>query len=44
MTTRRDLLTTAALLAPMTLFLKSAQASTEEHKERGEAHKMADFL
>ncbi len=44
MTTRRELLTAAALLAPMALTLKSARAAAEDHKGGGDAHKMADFL
>lgn len=44
MTTRRELLTAAALLAPMAFALKSAQAAEEDHKEDPEAGKMADFL
>jgi hypothetical protein len=41
MTTRRDLLTAAALLGPLSLAAKTAQAI--ETKEEG-AHGMADFL
>lgn len=45
MTTRRELLTAAALLAPLSLALKDAKA-TEEHAKgtHAEAHKSADFL
>jgi hypothetical protein len=39
MTTRRELLTTAALLAPLALTMKTARATAEQ-----ESHKMADFL
>lgn len=43
MTTRRDLLAAAALLGPLAMTMKSAQA-TEEKKGGDSAHKMADFL
>jgi hypothetical protein len=39
MTTRRELLTAAALLGPLSLAMKTARATGGE-----EAHKMADFL
>jgi len=44
MTTRRKLLTAAALAAPMAFALKSARAAAEDHREGGDARKMADFL
>jgi hypothetical protein len=44
MTTRRELLAAAALMAPLALALKSAQAAEEHKKEGHEAPKMADFL
>ena len=44
MTTRRELLTAAALLAPMALTLRSTEAAEEHHKKGHEAGKMADFL
>lgn len=44
MTTRRDLLSAAALLAPMAFALKSAQAAEEQHQEGSETGKTADFL
>ena len=44
MTTRRELLAAAALLGPLSLAMRTAQA-TEGHEAKGqEAHKMADFL
>lgn len=44
MTTRRDLLAAAALLAPVALTMKAAMASDGAKSKGGEAHKMADFL
>ncbi|MCG6862125.1 MAG: hypothetical protein LJE70_12730 [Chromatiaceae bacterium] len=44
MTTRRELLAAAALLGPLSLVAKTAQAAEEEEKTGHGAHKMADFL
>lgn len=44
MTTRRDLLAAAALLAPVALAMRSAMASEGQDGKGGEAPKMADFL
>jgi hypothetical protein len=44
MTTRRDLLAAAALLAPVALTMKAAMASDGQESKGGEAPKMADFL
>lgn len=44
MTTRRELLAGAALLAPLALTLRSAQAAEGQKKEGHEAPKSADFL
>jgi len=44
MTTRRDLLAAAALLAPVALTMKAAMASDGRESKGGEAPKMADFL
>jgi hypothetical protein len=43
MTTRRDLIAAAALLAPLALTLKTAQSAEHEPKE-GEAHAKPQFL
>jgi hypothetical protein len=44
MTKRRDLLAAAALLGPLALVTRSAQASEKEHHEPKASHKKADFL
>jgi hypothetical protein len=44
MTTRREFLAAAALMAPLALALRSAQATEGDHKEGHEAPKIADFL
>jgi hypothetical protein len=44
MTSRRDLLAAAALLAPIALVTRSAQASEKEHHESKAKHNKADFL
>jgi len=44
MTTRRQLLAAAAIMAPLALGLQSAQAAEEHKKEGHEAPKSADFL
>ena len=44
MTNRRDLLAAAALLGPLALVMRSAQASDKGHQEPKATHKMADFL
>jgi hypothetical protein len=44
MTTRRELLAAAALLGPLSLAMRTAQATEGSEKTGQEAHKMADFL
>ncbi len=44
MTNRRDLLAAAALLGPLALLTRSAQASEKEHHAPNAKHNKADFL
>ncbi len=44
MTTRRELIAGAALLAPLALAMRGARATGESEKAGHEGHKMADFL
>jgi hypothetical protein len=44
MTTRRELLAAAALLGPLSLAMRTAQATEGPEKTGQAAHKMADFL
>jgi len=44
MTTRRELLAAAALLGPLSLAMRTAQATEGQEKKGQEAHQMADFL